>query len=85
VLLDADRGKADYQNGEDFPDSQVVMKPSRCGPLSVDWVDESTLKVTCEQCGLALSAVGGHVSGMGQTRIVYAGFPDTSSWEAPPR
>jgi hypothetical protein len=82
VLLDSDRGKPDYQNGDDFPDSEVVMKPSRCGPLSIQWVDESTLKVTCEQCGLALSAVGGHVSGMGQTRIEYAGFPDASSWES---
>ena len=85
VLLDADHGKADYDNGEDFPESTVVMKPSRCGPLSIAWVDEATLKVTCEKCGLALSGVGGYVSGMGQTRIVYAGFPDVSSWEGAPR
>jgi hypothetical protein len=85
VLLDADQGKAQYENGEDFPESKVVIKPSRCGPLTVAWVDETTLKVTCEQCGLALSAVGGYVSGMGQTRIVYAGFPEVSSWEGAPR
>lgn len=84
VLLDTDRGKPAYENGEDFPETQVVMKPSRCGPLSLAWVDETTLKVTCEQCGLALSAVGGYVSGMGQTRIEYAGFPDVSSWEGAP-
>jgi hypothetical protein len=81
VLLDSDRGKPDYENGEDFPDSIVVMKPPRCGPLSLAWTDDSTIRVTCEKCGLALDAVGGHVSGIGQTRILYAGFPETSSWE----
>jgi len=83
VLLDTDTGKPEYGNGQDFKDAQVVMKPTRCGPLSVEWADDRTLKVKCEKCGLALSAVGEHATGIGATRIVYEGFPERSSWESP--
>ena len=85
VLLDHDSGKPEYDNGEDFKDSQVVMKTARCGTLSLQWPDEDTLQITCEQCGLALSAVEEHTQGMGAIRVVYAGFPAQSSWEAGPR
>jgi hypothetical protein len=84
VLLDKDSGKPDYGNGEDFADSQVVMKPSQCGPLDVQWDDDHLLKVICQKCGLALSAVGQHASGAGSVRIEYEGFPEMSSWETAP-
>jgi hypothetical protein len=82
VLLDKDTGSAQYSNGAEFPSSQVVLKPSQCGPLDVNWVDDRTLKVICQKCGLALSAVGPHANSQGQIRIEYEGFPDTSSWES---
>jgi hypothetical protein len=85
VLMDRDAGKPQYDNGQDFKDSQVVMKSSQCGSLSLQWPDEGTLQVTCEKCGLALSAVQEHTQGMGAIRVVYAGFPAQSSWEAGPR
>jgi hypothetical protein len=84
VLLDKDMGKPGYGNGEEFKDSQVVMKPSQCGPLNVRWTDDHLLKVVCEKCGLALTAVGPHSSGADGIRIEYEGFPDRSSWETGP-
>jgi len=84
VLLDRDTGRPHYDNGEDFKDSHVAMKTSRCGTLSLQWPDANTLQITCEQCGLALSAVEEHTQGIGAIRIVYAGFPAQSSWEAAP-
>jgi hypothetical protein len=84
VLLDKDSGKPDYGNGSDFKDSQVVMKPSQCGPLNVRWKDDEDLEIICQKCGLALSAVGQHSSGIGSIRIEYAGFPEMSSWETGP-
>ena len=85
VLVDRDAGKPKYENGEEFKDSHIAMKTSRCGPLSLQWTDDSTLQIMCEKCGLALSAVEEHTQGMGAIRIVYAGFPAQSSWEAAPR
>jgi hypothetical protein len=81
VLLDKDLGKADYGNGAEFKDSQVVMKPSQCGPLDVQWENDHLLRVICQKCGLALSAVGQHASGMDSIHIEYDGFPEMSSWE----
>ncbi|MFC5864773.1 hypothetical protein ACFPT7_20865 [Acidicapsa dinghuensis] len=81
VLLDKDSGKPNYENGQDFLDSQTVIKASDCGPLAVQWIDDSTLKVICNRCGLALSAVGQHPSLMGAVRVQYDGFPAVSSWE----
>lgn len=85
VLLDRNSGSFDYQPGMEFKDSQVVIKPSQCGPLSVKWIDNSALRITCEKCGLALSAVGPHPQGMGAIKIEYDGFPEMSSWETAPR
>jgi hypothetical protein len=85
VLLDTDAGKPDYASGAEFKDSQVVMKPSQCGPLDVQWADDHVLKVVCEKCGIALSAVGQHAGSMGPIRIEYEGFPEMSSWETAPR
>lgn len=81
VLLDKDTGKPDYENGMDFKESQIVMQPSQVGTLTVQWIDDQSLKITCVQCGLALSAVGPHADGVGRIRVVYEGFPETSSWE----
>jgi len=85
VLLDRDSGTFDYQQGMDFKESQVVMKPSQCGPVSVKWTDNNALKITCEKCGLALSAIGPHAQGVGAIKIEYDGFPEMSSWETAPR
>ena len=85
VLLDKDAGKPDYANGVNFIDSEIIMKPSQCGPLTVQWTDDKTLKVICDKCGIALSEVGQHASGMGAIRIQYEGFPALSSWEAGPQ
>jgi hypothetical protein len=84
VLLDQDTGKPEFGNGQEFKPSQVVMQPSQCGPLSVDWPEENVLRITCEKCGLALSALGPHASGLGRVRIDYEGFPTLSSWETAP-
>jgi hypothetical protein len=85
VLLDRNDGSETYENGQDFRDSEIVMKPSRCGTIDVAWLDDASLKVMCEHCGLALSAVGPHADGMGAIRIVYEGFPALSSWETAPQ
>ncbi len=85
VLLDKDAGSAMYENGMEFTDSQVIIKPTQCGPLSLKWTDENALRITCEKCGLALSAVGPHPRAMNTVRIDYEGFPEMSSWETAPR
>ena len=84
VLLSKDSGQAKYDNGENFRNDEIVMQPSQCGPLTVQWTGDHVLKVICEKCGLALSAVGQHASGMGEIRIEYDGFPEKSSWETGP-
>ena len=84
VLLDKDSGKPNYPNGEDFKDSEVVMKPLQCGALSLRWTDDHALKVICLNCGISLAAVGEHAGAMGPIRIDYEGFPDRSSWEPGP-
>ena len=81
VLLDEDSGKPDYPNGVEFRDSQVVMKPDRCGALELRWTEDHALSVICRNCGLALSAVGPHAGAIGPIRIEYEGFPERSSWE----
>jgi len=85
VLLDPYTAKPDYGNGADFKDSQIVIKTSQCGPLAIQWTDDSTLKVICEKCGISLAAVGEHPTGMGAVRVQYEGFPEMSSWETAPR
>jgi hypothetical protein len=82
VLLDAGSGAPEYENGQEFTEAEVVMKPSRCGPLRLTWTGDESLEVRCEKCGLALSAAGRHASGVGKIRVEYAGFPERSSWEA---
>lgn len=84
VLLDRDTGKPGYPNGVEFKDSQVVMKPDRCGALDLLWTDDQALAVICRNCGIALSAVGPHAGAIGPIRIDYEGFPDRSSWEPGP-
>lgn len=84
VLLDKDSGKPDFGNGADFKESQIVMKPSQCGPLNLSWRDDQNLEVICQKCGIALSAVGQHASAVDSVRIEYEGFPELSSWETGP-
>jgi len=84
VLLDQDTNSVSPDLSKDFPDSQVVMKPAQCGPLSLQWTGENDLKVICEKCGMALSAAGPYATGMGKVRIDYEGFPNVSSWETAP-
>lgn len=84
VLLDPYSEKAVLDDSSDFKDFQVVIKPSQCGPLRVEWSDDRTLKIICDKCGIALSAVGQHPSGVGSVRVEYEGFPDMSSWEGAP-
>lgn len=81
VLLDKDSGKPNYRNGVEFKDSEVVMKPEQCGPLQLSWPEDHVLKVTCVNCGLALSGAGAHANAIGSIRIEYEGFPERSSWE----
>jgi hypothetical protein len=85
VLLGDDSGAPNYPSGVDFPASDVVMKPSHCGPLSLTWNGDDNLTVVCMRCGLSLAAAGQHASQLGGTRIEYEGFPDSSSWETAPR
>jgi len=89
VLLDEDQGKPEYENGQEFKPSQIVIEAAQCGPLSVSWDSERALRIRCEKCGLALSALGSHPSVMGlnngSVRVVYDGFPEMSSWETAPR
>jgi hypothetical protein len=85
VLLDQGSGAPHYDNGQDFPDAAVVMKSTRCGPLSLKWLDDQALQITCEKCGLALNALGPHPTGVGAIRVDYAGFPEHSSWEPAPQ
>jgi len=85
VLLHPYTAKPEYGNGEDFPQSQVVIQPTQCGALGVEWADDKTLKVICEKCGIALSAVGAHPSGVGAVKVEYQGFPEMSSWEMAPK
>jgi hypothetical protein len=49
--------------------------------LDVQWENDHLLRVICQKCGLALSAVGQHASGMDSIHIEYDGFPEMSSWE----
>lgn len=83
VLLDKDSGKVDYPNGVDFQDSQVVMKPAQCGPVGLEWENDHLLRVICQNCGIALSAVGRHATHLSGVQIEYEDFPETSSWETP--
>ncbi len=88
VLLDkisGDTGGPEYDQGQDFKDSQIVMKPKQCGPLSLHWPDDNTLKITCEKCGLAVSALGEHANGVGAIQVQYEEFPAVSSWEGGPQ
>jgi hypothetical protein len=81
VLVGANEGSAKYGNGEDINESEVAMKPTQCGPLSLEWVNDQLLRVRCEQCGLSLASAGPHASSIGAVRIEYDGFPEVSSWE----
>ena len=81
VLLDPNHGGPGYENGMEFEDSQVLMKPTQCGPLALEWVNDGLLKVRCEKCGLSLTSVGRHAEWMDGVRIEYEGFPEVSSWE----
>jgi hypothetical protein len=81
VLLAPYTDRPDYESSAEFKDSQVVIKPSQCGPLSLEWTGDRTLKVICEKCGISLAAVGDHPNGVGSVHIEYEGFPETSSWE----
>jgi hypothetical protein len=81
VLLDRESESHHYARGVEFKDAQVVMKPTQCGPLSVQWSGDTVLGVRCDKCGLALAAVGRHAESMGPIRIEYDGFPEMSSWE----
>lgn len=85
VILDENAGKPDYEQGHEFRDSQIIMKPTRCGPLSLKWTGNSALTITCEKCGISLTALGPHAQGMGAIKIDYDGFPEVSSWETAPR
>ena len=84
VLLERADGPPDYENGQDFERSEVVMKPERCGPLTVEWTGDLALRVKCDQCGLALAEAGRHAGTMGPVRVEYSGFPERSSWEGSP-
>ena len=84
VLLEQADGAPKYENGQEFEKSEVVMKPLRCGPLSVHWTGDLALEVECERCGLALAEAGPHAGTMGPVRVEYSGFPEQSSWETAP-
>ncbi len=84
VLVDKDPGKPSSFKDTDFKDSQVAMKATQCGPLELRWMDERSLKVICQNCGLALAAVSQHAGAVGSVRVEYDGFPQRSSWDPGP-
>jgi len=81
VLLSDDHGDPSYPSGVDFPADQVVMKPTHCGRLTLEWNGDQDLMIVCESCGLSMAAVGQHADQLGMTKIEYEGFPESSSWE----
>jgi hypothetical protein len=81
VLLERDAGPPSYAYGQDFKGSDVVMRPSQCGPLRLMWIDDQTLQIICDKCDLALHSLGNHADKIGPIRIVYEGFPTKSFWE----
>ncbi len=81
VLVDKDNGIPSYGYDQTFDRSQVVMRPSQCGPLKLHWADDLTLEIICEKCGLALNALGNNAAKVGPVRIVYKDFPQKSFWE----
>ena len=84
VLVDKDTGKPRYSSHVEFKDSQIAMKATQCGALQVRWTNDLALTVTCQNCGLALSAATQHAAGVGAIRVEYEGFPERSSWEPGP-
>jgi len=46
--------------------------------LTVHWTDDNALRIICEKCGLALSALGPHARSMGAVRVDYDDFPEMS-------
>lgn len=81
VILDKDAGWPHFSNGQDFDVAHVVMRPSQCGTLRLEWTGDQALKIICDQCGLALSSLGEHASKIGQVQIFYENFPAKSFWE----
>lgn len=81
VLVSKDNGTPSYQYDQTFDPNQVVMRPSQCGPLKLEWTDDLTLEIICEKCGLGLNALGNNAAKVGPTRIVYKDFPQKSFWE----
>jgi len=81
VLLSKDMGAPSYKNGQEFEPGTVVMRPSQCGPLRLEWISENTLKIICEHCGLAVHSIGSHASKVESVQLVYEDFPNKSFWE----
>jgi hypothetical protein len=78
VLLDADKGPPTYAPNQRFNAANVVMRPSLCGPLRLEWMSDLVLRIICDKCGLALPR---HLDKVGSVSIVYEGFPDTSFYQ----
>jgi hypothetical protein len=81
VLLEKDGGPPSYAYDQDSKGGHVVMRPSQCGPLRLMWIDDRTLQIICDKCGLALHSLGNHADKIGPVQIVYEGFPTKSFWE----
>lgn len=81
VLLEKDAGPPKYAYDQEFRAGDVVMRPSQCGPLKLEWIDDQTLRILCEKCGLALHSLGNHADKVGSVHIIYEGFPSKSFWE----
>jgi hypothetical protein len=80
VLLDKDMGSPST-NGRELDPRRVVMRPSQCGPLRLEWVNDELLKIVCDHCGLAMRSIGNHADKIGTVHVIYEGFPSKSFWE----
>ena len=71
VLVDRYAPEPKYSQGQDFTSSQLAL---RAGPgnLRVDWIEPTTLQITCENCGFILREKSRVVQ---QVKVVYRDFP----------
>jgi hypothetical protein len=70
-----------YPTGADFPVADVAFAMPQCGPLKLEWRDDLTLEIMCDQCGRSLKEADRRADKLGEMRILYSAFAEE---EAPP-
>ena len=79
IITPADQNPVKAINARDIGGSSALVA-TRADKVKLRWQDSNTLLVVCDSCGLQAIDISKKLDHIGNTKIVYQGFPEHTAY-----